>query len=229
MESDKKSASNTFSQINHKFGLLKTNNRKVFSTPLKKYTSSRQNNQLCIKLVKTDQRQGYSPDRERSKNTISRKVKPRATSDRNKNVSGGKKISGHRSSGIVEEGGNSTCSRIKRSICQQHFSETEKRRSSSSDYKFEKMEPIIPYLHLKMEGLKQLKDLLRQSDLMVKIVLKEAYFSIPMHPETQKYVKFQWKGNLYQFLCLCFVLGPAPRIFTKLLKVLMSIQPRINI
>ena len=55
LESDEKSASNTFSRINHKFGLRKSNNKKVVSKPLKKYTSDRQNNQLCIKLVKTNQ------------------------------------------------------------------------------------------------------------------------------------------------------------------------------
>ena len=41
-----------------------------------------------------------------------------------------------------------------------------------------------------MESLKQLKDLLRQNDLMVKIDLKDAYYSILLHPETQKYVRF---------------------------------------
>ena len=79
LESDEKSASNTFSRINHKFGLRKSSNKKVVSTPLKKDTSGRQNNQLCVKLVKTDQRQGNSPDGERSENSISRRTKPKAT------------------------------------------------------------------------------------------------------------------------------------------------------
>ena len=57
LESDEKSANNTLSRINHKFGLLKSNNKKAVSTPLKKYTSSKQNNQLYIKLIKTDQQQ----------------------------------------------------------------------------------------------------------------------------------------------------------------------------
>ena len=53
-----------------------------------------------------------------------------------------------------------------------------------------------------MESLKQLKDLLRQNDLMVKIDLKDAYYSIPLHPETQRYVRFQQKENLNQYLSL---------------------------
>ena len=38
-----------------------------------------------------------------------------------------------------------------------------------------------------------------------------------------------WSGNLYEFLCLYFSLGPAPRIFTKLLKKTVSVLSRINI
>ena len=110
------------------------------------------------------------------------------------------------------------------------FSETEKKNGRfRSIINLKKLNQFIPYLHFKMEGPKQLKDLLRENNLMVKIDLKDAYFSIPLHLETQKYVRFQWKGNLYQFLCLCFGLGSASRIFTKLLKIPISILQKINI
>ena len=33
---------------------------------------------------------------------------------------------------------------------------------------------------------------------MCKIDLKNAYFSVPLHPESQKFVRFQWKGQLFQ-------------------------------
>ena len=110
------------------------------------------------------------------------------------------------------------------------FSETEKKNGRFRPIiNLKKLNQFIPYLHFKMEGPKQLKDLLRENNLMVKIDLKDAYFSIPLHLETQKYVRFQWKGNLYQFLCLCFGLGSASRIFTKLLKIPISILQKINI
>ena len=35
--------------------------------------------------------------------------------------------------------------------------------------------------------------------------------------------------SIVRFLCLCFGLGPAPRIFTKILKVPMSLIRRLNI
>ena len=36
-------------------------------------------------------------------------------------------------------------------------------------------------------------------------------------------------GKLYEFLCLCFGLGPAPKIFTKLLKIPVSVLRCLNI
>ena len=38
-----------------------------------------------------------------------------------------------------------------------------------------------------------------------------------------------WSGNLHEFLCLCFGLGPASQILSKLLKVPMKILRSINI
>ena len=63
---------------------------------------------------------------------------------------------------------------------------------------------------------------------MAKLDLKDAYFCIPLHKEYRKFVRFQWDGKLYEFLCLCFNLGPAPRIFTKLLKGLLAVLRRLN-
>lgn len=87
----------------------------------------------------------------------------------------------------------------------------------------------IPYAHFKMETLKNVKDMLKQGDLMVKIDLKDAYFTLPLGRSSRKFVRFQWGKDIYQFLCLCFGLGPAPRLFTKLMKVPVSILRRLNI
>ena len=64
---------------------------------------------------------------------------------------------------------------------------------------------------------------------MCKIDLKDAYFSVPINPKSQKCVGFKWKDLIYQFLCLCFDLGPAPRIFIKLLKVPISLMRKLNV
>ena len=64
---------------------------------------------------------------------------------------------------------------------------------------------------------------------MCKMDLKDAYFSVPLHPGSRKYVRFRWKGALYEFLCLAFGLGPSPRIFTKLIKVPISILRKLGV
>ena len=92
-----------------------------------------------------------------------------------------------------------------------------------------KLNKFVPYLHFKMEGFHCLKDMLQKDDYMCKIDMKDAYFSVPLCNSSKKYVRFQWSGKIYEFLCLCFGLGPAPRIFTKLLKVPISLLRRLNI
>ena len=88
---------------------------------------------------------------------------------------------------------------------------------------------FIPYQHFKMEGMHLIKDLLQEHDFLIKIDLKDAYFGIPLDKSSIKYIRFQWEGNLYEFLCLCFGLGPAPLIFTKLLKIPIALLRRINV
>ena len=88
---------------------------------------------------------------------------------------------------------------------------------------------IIPYCHFKMEGIRQVKEMLLKGDYMVKIDLTDAFYNIPLHKESQELVRFLWRGNMYQFLCLCFWISPAPRIFTKIMKIPVSILRRLNI
>ena len=88
---------------------------------------------------------------------------------------------------------------------------------------------FIPYKHFKMEGLHCLKYLLEINDFLCKIDLKNAYFSVPLCMSSRKFVIFAWSGKLYHFLCLCFGLGPASRIFPKLLKVSIALLRWLNI
>ena len=76
--------------------------------------------------------------------------------------------------------------------------------------------------HFKMEGTQNLKDILAEADYMVKLDLQDAYLSVPMHKDMCKYLRFCWEGDVFEFLCLPFGLGPAPMVFTKLLKPVVS-------
>jgi hypothetical protein len=57
---------------------------------------------------------------------------------------------------------------------------------------------------------------------MSSIDLKDAYYSIPIATEHQKYLKFMWKDQLYCFTCLPMGLTSSPRIFTKLMKPIFA-------
>ena len=74
---------------------------------------------------------------------------------------------------------------------------------------------FIPYQYFKMEGMHLIKDLLQEHDFLIKIDLKDAYFGIPLDKSSRKYIRFQWEGSLYEFLCLCFGLGSSPSDFHK--------------
>ena len=90
----------------------------------------------------------------------------------------------------------------------------------------------IPYQHLKMEGLLLLKEMLLLGGKICKIYLKDAYFAIPQSVKFRKSVipgRFQRKGILYEFCCLCFGLSRVLLVFTKLLKVPISLLRKLNV
>ena len=77
--------------------------------------------------------------------------------------------------------------------------------------------------HFKMEGIHTLKHLLRTGDWLAKVDLKDAYFSIPIHPDHRKFLCFPLGDKVYQFTCLPFDLASAPWVFTKTLRLVAAL------
>ena len=79
----------------------------------------------------------------------------------------------------------------------------------------------VQYHHFKMDSIHTALELITQDCWMASIDLKDAYYSVKVHDEFQKYLKFCYNNRLYKYiaypngLCLC------PRKFTKLLKPLL--------
>ena len=57
----------------------------------------------------------------------------------------------------------------------------------------------VNYNHFKMESIHTCTQLMKPHCFMGSIDLKDAYFSIPIHRDHQKYLKFCWKNTLHKF------------------------------
>ena len=69
-----------------------------------------------------------------------------------------------------------------------------------------------------METLQSVLSLITPGCYLASLNLKDAYYSIPIHPDHTKFVKFIWKNQLCKFLVLPNNLSCSPRKFTKLMK-----------
>ena len=69
-----------------------------------------------------------------------------------------------------------------------------------------------------MENLETVRYLVREGDWFIKIDLKDAYLTVPVHDSQKKFLRFSWRGRIYQFGCMAFGLSPAPEFLQKLLK-----------
>ena len=81
---------------------------------------------------------------------------------------------------------------------------------------------FVQKFHFKMEGSGMIKDLLRKGDWMCTLDLKDAYLSVAIVQEHRRFLRFMWNGRIFEFTCLPFGLCSAPRIFMKLLHLVMA-------
>jgi hypothetical protein len=58
---------------------------------------------------------------------------------------------------------------------------------------------FIVYEHFKMENLETVRFLVRKGDWFIKLDLKDAYLTVPVHNSHQRYLRFQWGGRVFQF------------------------------
>lgn len=75
--------------------------------------------------------------------------------------------------------------------------------------------------YFKMEDIRSVKTLITQGDHMATLDLKDAYYLIPIHDEFQKYLRFNFQNEMYQFTCLPFGLSTSPYVYTKIMKPVM--------
>ena len=90
------------------------------------------------------------------------------------------------------------------------YSKKSFRRVASSHRSKESERP-----HFRMFTTNSVLSSVRKGDYAFKIDLQDAYFHVPIHPSSRKYVRFPFKNKVYQFQVLpC--LNTAPQVFTRL-------------
>ena len=80
----------------------------------------------------------------------------------------------------------------------------------------------VEKLHFKMDTLSTIINLVDPGSFMTKIDIKSAYYSVRIHENFQKYLKFVYDGQLYQYTCLPNGLTSGPRVFTKMMKPVLA-------
>ena len=89
------------------------------------------------------------------------------------------------------------------------------------------------HLHIrtfKMETAEVIRKSLKKGEWLASIDIKDAYLHVPMHQKAQKYLRFQTKQGVFQFVSLPFGIATAPYEFTILAKEvkLLARQRGIN-
>ena len=87
---------------------------------------------------------------------------------------------------------------------------------------------FVHYQHFKVEALHFLKHLIQKGDWMIKIGIKDAYFTVQIDPQHQPFLPSIYEAMRYHFLFFPFGLGPAPFLFIKLLKPAVALLRRLG-
>lgn len=91
-----------------------------------------------------------------------------------------------------------------------------------------KLNEFIDTSHFQMEDVKTVLNILKLNNYMGKVDLRSAYHAIPVHEHFRKYLRFKWRDTLYEYTCIPFGLCTAPRLFTKVMKPVVSYLRKIG-
>jgi hypothetical protein len=82
-----------------------------------------------------------------------------------------------------------------------------------------KLNEYIGDEHFKMDTLIAALNMVYEGCWFLSLDFTDAYYTMGVAPESRKYLRFEFDRQLYEFTCLPNGLKPAPRFFTKMVKV----------
>ena len=86
-----------------------------------------------------------------------------------------------------------------------------------------KLNEYVVHEHFKMDTLRTALQLVEEGDWFISIDFSDAYYSIPVVEGHRKYLRFRFEGVLYEYNVVPNGLTTGPRLFTKILKVPLSV------
>ena len=112
-----------------------------------------------------------------------------------------------------------------------HFSNIFVRPKKSGKFRtilnLKKLNTFCDKIHFKMESIRSVTNMVKKGVYMASVDLQDAFYSVPVHPDSKKYLKFVWKSTTYVFNCMPNGYRDAMRVFTKILKpVFASLRER---
>ena len=97
---------------------------------------------------------------------------------------------------------------------------------SSGDFRMiidlSQLNNFVHKISFKMENKDTIKSMMCLNDFLVSIDLKQAFHSVSLHPESRRLTTFDFDGQRFAYNVLPFGLSSSPRIFTKILKTVIS-------
>lgn len=81
-----------------------------------------------------------------------------------------------------------------------------------------KLNDFIETEHFLMEDIRTAMKLISRCNYMATLDLEDAYLMVPIHESSTIYLRFIFRGVIYEFVALPFGLNVSPYIFTKIMK-----------
>jgi hypothetical protein len=87
----------------------------------------------------------------------------------------------------------------------------------------------LPDVFFRLENLAIIPSVVKKGDFLFSTDLSDAYYHIPIHESSRKYLCIRWRGVVYQYNVLPFGLNIAPWLFTKVLRSVITFCRRLGI
>ena len=102
------------------------------------------------------------------------------------------------------------------------FTREEKNGSYRMIFNLKQLKNHVEYEHFKMESLQSILNIIRPNYRMARVDLKDAFYTVPIHPDHQKFLKFKWEEHCYSFRVMPSGYSEAMRVFKPPFSILSS-------